>query len=112
VRGADILANKTEMSDGAIANPPAATPTCDRDGILLHRGSAAVSGITVLSELPVRQTEPCGGVIDRLDQPDALLEKSGPDIYDWLIGRVPVPAAVDSDVFRLLKEFKFHNAAP
>jgi len=47
---------------------------------------------------------------EQLDRYGALLEKSDPDIYDWLIGRVPVPAAVDSDVFRLLKEFKFHNA--
>ncbi len=48
----------------------------------------------------------------QLDRYGALLEKSDPDIYDWLTGRVPVPAAVDNDVFRLLKEFKFHNAAP
>jgi len=49
---------------------------------------------------------------EQLDRYGALLEKSDPDIYDWLIGRVPVPADVDSDIFRLLKEFKFHNAAP
>ena len=49
---------------------------------------------------------------EQLDRYGALLEKSDPDIYDWLTGHVPVPAAVDTDVFRLLKDFKFHNATP
>src|SRR4029077_14435375 len=48
----------------------------------------------------------------QLDRYAALLEKSDPDIYDWLTGRAPVPEADDSDVFRLLKEFKFHSATP
>jgi len=49
---------------------------------------------------------------DQLDRYDALLENSDPDIYDWLTGRTPVPAAVDTDVFRLLNDFKLHNATP
>jgi len=49
---------------------------------------------------------------EQLDRYDALLEKSDPDIYDWLTGRAPVPVAVDTDVFRLLKDFKLHNTAP
>jgi antitoxin CptB len=48
---------------------------------------------------------------EQLDRYGALLENSDPDIYNWLIGRSPVPAAVDTDVFRLLKDFKLHNAA-
>jgi antitoxin CptB len=48
---------------------------------------------------------------EQLDRYGALLEKSDPDIYDWLTGRAPVPADDDTDVFRLLKEFKFHIAA-
>ena len=49
--------------------------------------------------------------VEQLDRYGVLLEKNDPDIYDWLTGRVPVPATVDTDVFRLLKEFKFHIAA-
>ena len=49
---------------------------------------------------------------EQLDRYGVLLEKSDPDIYDWLTGRAPVPAADDTDVFRLLKDFKFHNATP
>ena len=48
---------------------------------------------------------------EQLDRYGALLEKSDPDIYDWLTGRTPVPATDDTDVFRLLKDFKFHIAA-
>jgi len=48
---------------------------------------------------------------EQLDRYGALLEKSDPDIYDWLTGRASVPAADDTDVFRLLKDFKFHIAA-
>jgi len=49
---------------------------------------------------------------EQLDRYGALLEKSDPDIYDWLTGRAPIPEADDSDVFRLLKDFKFHSATP
>jgi len=49
---------------------------------------------------------------EQLDRYAALLEKSDPDIYDWLTGRIPLPAAVDTDVFRLLIEFNLHNSAP
>lgn len=53
-----------------------------------------------------------GFTAEQLDRYGALLENSDPDIYDWLTGRSPAPAAVDTDVFRLLKDFKLHNAAP
>jgi len=53
-----------------------------------------------------------GFTAEQLDRYGALLEKSDPDIYDWLTGRAPVPAAVDTDVFRLLKDFKPHSASP
>jgi len=49
---------------------------------------------------------------EQLDRYGTLLEKSDPDIYDWLTGRAPVPEAVDTDVFRLLKDFKLHNRTP
>jgi antitoxin CptB len=46
---------------------------------------------------------------DQLDRYAALLEKSDPEIYDWITGRAPVPRDFDTDVFRLLKSFKFHD---
>jgi len=46
---------------------------------------------------------------EQLDRYAALLEKSDPDIYDWLTGRAPVPAADDTDVLRLLQRFHFNN---
>ena len=42
---------------------------------------------------------------EQLDRYGALLEKSDPDIYDWLTGRVPVPPADDTDVLGLLQRF-------
>jgi antitoxin CptB len=47
---------------------------------------------------------------EQLDRYAQLLEKSDPDIWDWLTDRAPVPAADDSDVLRLLKNFKFSDA--
>jgi antitoxin CptB len=44
---------------------------------------------------------------DQLDRYAALLEKSDPEIYDWITDRAPVPPDVNSDVFRLLKSFTF-----
>src|SRR5919109_3119684 len=48
---------------------------------------------------------------EQLDRYAALLEKSDPDIYDWITGRAPVPRDVDTDVFQLLKNFRFHDGA-
>jgi antitoxin CptB len=42
---------------------------------------------------------------EQLDRYAALLEKSDPDIYDWLTGRVPVPPVDDTDVLGLLQRF-------
>src|SRR5262245_6914934 len=49
---------------------------------------------------------------DQLDRYAALLEKSYPEIYDWITDRASVPAAFDTDVFRLLKSFTFPVATP
>jgi antitoxin CptB len=46
---------------------------------------------------------------DQLDRYAVLLEKSDPEIYDWITDRAPVPPDVNSDVFRLLKSFTFHD---
>jgi len=42
-----------------------------------------------------------------LDWFEALLEQSDADLYDWLTGRVPVPAALDHPVMAQLRAFRF-----
>ena len=39
---------------------------------------------------------------DKLDRYGLLLENNDPDIYDWLTGRAPRPAALGEDLWRLL----------
>lgn len=46
-----------------------------------------------------------GFTAEQLDRYAALLEKSDPDIYDWLTGKASPPEADDSDVLKLLKNF-------
>jgi antitoxin CptB len=43
---------------------------------------------------------------EQLDRYAALLEKSDPEIYDWLTGRSSMPATPDNDVMQLLKNFR------
>lgn len=43
---------------------------------------------------------------EQLDRLEALLNESDPDLYDWISGRVPVPADMDTDVMRLLVAHK------
>jgi antitoxin CptB len=43
----------------------------------------------------------------QLDRYEALLAESDLDIWDWVIGRQPVPPHQDHDVLRLLREFKY-----
>jgi len=42
---------------------------------------------------------------EQLDLFARLLENSDPEIYDWIIGKAPVPADSDSDVLTLLRNF-------
>jgi antitoxin CptB len=44
---------------------------------------------------------------DQLDRLEALLEENDHDIYAWIIGRAPTPAAFDTDVMELIKGFRF-----
>ena len=39
---------------------------------------------------------------EALDQYEAVLELSDPDLYNWITGAEPVPAEADSAVMRLL----------
>ena len=43
----------------------------------------------------------------QLDRYEALLELSDPDLYNWMTSREPVPAEHDTDVMRLLTQFRF-----
>ena len=46
----------------------------------------------------------------QLDRYAALLENGDPVIYDWLTDRAAPPPEADSDVLRLLRQFKVHEA--
>lgn len=43
----------------------------------------------------------------QLDCYEALLQENDATLYDWITGRVPPPAAHDSDVLRLIMGTKF-----
>ena len=43
---------------------------------------------------------------DLLNQYEALIENSDPDLYMWISGRKPVPAEWDTEVMALLKNFR------
>lgn len=45
----------------------------------------------------------------QLDLFEQLLDQSDPDLYAWLAGREPPPAAQMHDVTRLLMNFKFYE---
>ena len=42
----------------------------------------------------------------QLDRFEALLQNSDPDLYGWITGRDSVPADLDHDVMRLLRDFR------
>lgn len=46
---------------------------------------------------------------EQLDLFARLLENSDPEIYDWIIGKAPVPADSDSDVLTLLRNFSLNH---
>ena len=43
----------------------------------------------------------------QLDTLEALIGESDHDIYNWIIGREPVPEAFDTDVMDLIRTFRF-----
>ncbi len=43
---------------------------------------------------------------EQLDRYESLIVNSDPDIYQWVSGAQPVPAAHDNDVMELIKNFK------
>jgi antitoxin CptB len=60
---------------------------------------------------PFADAHLAGFTSDQLDRYAVLLEMSDLDIYDWLTDRRPIPRDIDTDVFRLLKQLRFDNAA-
>ena len=44
-----------------------------------------------------------------LDEYEALIENSDPDLYMGMSGRKPVPAEWDGEIMRLLKTFKIDD---
>ena len=53
-----------------------------------------------------RFADTCVGDLDQaeLGQLEALLDQPDPDIWEWVVGRQPVPDAFDNDVTRRLKD--------
>jgi antitoxin CptB len=43
----------------------------------------------------------------QLDRYEALLEENDAVLFDWITGRAPPPAEHDSDVMRLLMDFRY-----
>lgn len=43
---------------------------------------------------------------DLLDQYEALIENSDPDLFMWISGRKPVPPEWDTEIMALLKKFR------
>ena len=48
---------------------------------------------------------------DQLDRLEALMEAADQDLYDWIVGRAPVPAAFDHDVMAMLRDFRYEAFA-
>ncbi len=42
----------------------------------------------------------------QLDRYEALLAEEDHDLYGWIVGRAPVPAEHDNDVFALIRTFR------
>ena len=43
---------------------------------------------------------------EQLDRYEALLDQDDHELYDWIIGRRPTPAAFDGEIMAMLKGFR------
>lgn len=43
----------------------------------------------------------------QLEQLESLLDQADQDIYEWIIERRPTPPAFDTEIMRMLKQFRF-----
>ena len=46
---------------------------------------------------------------EQLDRYESLIANADPDIYHWVSGARPVPAAYDNDVMELIRNFKIKD---
>ncbi len=53
-----------------------------------------------------------GFASEELDQYEAILQESDPDLYNWITGAEAVPAGLDHVVMRLLKQHQYKNVIP
>lgn len=44
---------------------------------------------------------------DQLDRLESLMDAPDQDLYDWIIGRKPVPPEHGTDVFELIRSFRY-----
>jgi antitoxin CptB len=49
--------------------------------------------------------------VEELDRFEALLEQADHDIYGWILGSLPVPAAFDDELMARLRAFRPGEAA-
>ena len=42
-----------------------------------------------------------------IDRYEALLDNEDGDLFDWITGRAPPPPECDSDILRLLRDFRY-----
>jgi antitoxin CptB len=68
---------------------------CGNKEMDLILGTFAERNLETLSEL-------------QLNRYDELIRTPDLDLYDWIIGRKPVPPEFDHDVMKLLQAFKFY----
>ncbi len=48
---------------------------------------------------------------EQLDRYQDLLQSNDPELFDWAIGRAPVPPELDTDVMRMLLAHRFLDTA-
>lgn len=73
-----------------------------------HRGTREADFL--LGRFADRHLDGFGG--PELDQFEALIERSDPDIYNWLSGREPLPQEHRNSVTAMLTDFTFHQTKP
>ena len=73
---------------------------------LIHRSLYTGMKETDLLLGPFAQRHVPGFSAEQLDRYERLLEEPDPDIFEWAIRRQPVPAHLDTDVLRLLQNFR------
>jgi len=97
----------TEASKPASPDAPAQSRNLDvrRRRLLFrcwHRGTKESD--LLLGSFAQRYVSDFGA--EQLDRFEALLERSDPDIYNWMTDREPPPVEHDNDVMALLKNHK------